>query len=129
MILREAFAMNHIDFIHQPRPEERAPEPLSKDARVSKDGHERDRARGHPSRRPREERGLLRMRSECLISTVRCDWFHGIDRLVATAVRIGVVIAAASVGAATGHAQVETNDPGIVAGTLGRLKPNGTARL
>src|SRR6266478_116706 len=48
---------NHIDIIHQPRPEERAL------ARVSKDGHLRDRARGHPSRRPREERGLLRMRS------------------------------------------------------------------
>src|SRR5579871_627445 len=37
---------------------------LSKDARVSKDGRRRDRARGHPSRRPREERGLLRMRYE-----------------------------------------------------------------
>src|SRR5467141_1456869 len=54
---------------------------LSKDARVSKDGHKRDRARGHPSRRPREERGLLRMRSEGLDSSVRCDWFHGIDPL------------------------------------------------
>src|SRR5260370_40818289 len=35
-----------------------------------------------PSRasgRPREERGLLRMRSEGLDSPVRCDWFHGID--------------------------------------------------
>src|SRR5437660_2225282 len=42
-----------IDVIKQPRPEERAV------ARVSKDGHKRDRARGHPSRRPREERGLL----------------------------------------------------------------------
>ena len=50
---------NRIDIIYQPRPEERAL------ARVSKDGHRRDRARGgHPSRRPREERGLLRMRSE-----------------------------------------------------------------
>src|SRR5258708_24289568 len=48
---------NHIDFIPQPRPEERAL------ARVSKDGHRRDRACGHPSRRPRKERGLLRMRS------------------------------------------------------------------
>jgi hypothetical protein len=45
---------NHIDIIHQPRPEERAL------ARVSKDSHRRDRAGGHPSRRPREERGLLR---------------------------------------------------------------------
>src|SRR5260370_23252430 len=54
---------------HQPRPEERAPERLSKDARVSKDGHRRDRARGHPSsfeslRTAAREGGLLRMRSE-----------------------------------------------------------------
>src|SRR5713101_5688801 len=70
---------NHVDILHQPRPEERAPKSglpdfgnlkVSKsatadfDARVSKDGHRRDRARGHPSRRPREARGLLRMRSE-----------------------------------------------------------------
>src|SRR6266852_2849349 len=53
-------------------------------ARVSKDGHRRDRARGHPSRRPREERGLLRMRSEGLNSIVRYDWFHGIGLLVTT---------------------------------------------
>src|SRR5258708_30154718 len=72
---------NHIDITHQARPEERAPERLSKDARVSKDGHRRDRARGHPSRRPREERGLLRMRSEGLNSIVRYDWFHGIGLL------------------------------------------------
>jgi hypothetical protein len=58
-----------------PRPEEHAL------ARVSKDGRKRDRARGHPSRRPREERGLLRMRSEALNSIVRCDWFLGIDLL------------------------------------------------
>src|SRR5215470_2636064 len=58
-----------------PRPEERAL------ACVSKDGQRRDRARGHPSRRPRQERGLLRMRSEGLNSTVRCDGFHGIDPL------------------------------------------------
>src|SRR5258706_14198301 len=44
-----------VDIIHQPRPEERAL------ARVSKDGHRRDCACGHPSRRPREERGLLRL--------------------------------------------------------------------
>ena len=129
MILHEALATNHIDFIHQPRPKERAPEPLSKDARVSKDGRKRDRTRSHPSRRPREERSLLRMRSDCLISTVRCDWFHGIDRLVASAFRIGVVIAAASIGAATGHAQVETNDPGVVSGALARIKTTGTVRL
>src|SRR5229473_7669996 len=49
---------------------------LSKDARVSKDGHKRDRAPGHPSRRPRQERGLLRMRAEGLVSIVRCDWPH-----------------------------------------------------
>src|SRR5713101_8171689 len=87
---------NHVDIIHQPRPEERAPksglpdfgnQKVSKsatadfDARVSKDGHTRDRARGHPSRWPREERGLLRMRSEGLISIVRCDWSHRIDPL------------------------------------------------
>src|SRR5258708_35235437 len=40
-----------------------------------------DRPRGHPSRRPREERGLLRMRSEGLISIVQYDWLHGIDPL------------------------------------------------
>src|SRR5215470_12224780 len=27
------------------------------------------------------ERGLLRMRSEGVISTIRCDWFRGIDSL------------------------------------------------
>src|SRR6266436_1355630 len=32
-------------------------------------------------RRPREERGLLRMRSEGFDSIVRCDWLHGIDPL------------------------------------------------
>src|SRR5215467_9578598 len=98
MILRAALATNHIDIIHRPRPEERAL------ARVSKDGNKRDRARGHPSRLPREERGILRMRSERLISIVRCNWFHVIDRLVASAFRIGVVTAAVSIGAATGHA-------------------------
>src|SRR5215471_4777950 len=65
-----------------PRPEERAPERLSKDARVSKDGHKRDRVRGHPSRRPRQERGLLRMRSEGGECDFRYDWFHGIDELI-----------------------------------------------
>src|SRR5215471_7017727 len=54
---------------------------LSKDARVSKDGHKRDRACGHPSRRPRQERGLLRMRSEGGECGVRYDWFHGIAPL------------------------------------------------
>src|SRR5262245_20777972 len=76
-----------------------------------------------------EEPGLLRMRSECLISAVRCNWFHGIDRLVAIAFRIIILIAAIFVGAATGHAQVETNDPGIVSGTLARIKTTGTVRL
>src|SRR6266849_5237082 len=67
MILREAFAMNHIDFIPQPRPEERAPEVgparlrhVKKDrnrqqpisiARVSKDGSKSGPCI-HPSRRP-----------------------------------------------------------------------------
>src|SRR5260370_20860377 len=134
MIVGEAFATNNVAFIHQPRPEERAPEHGSKDARVSKDGRKRDRARGHPSsfgslRTATQEGGLLRMRSEGLISAVRCNWFHGIDRLVASAFRIGICIAAASIGAATGHAQVETNDPGIVSGTLARIKTTGTVRL
>src|SRR5260370_27153589 len=134
MIVGEAFATNNVAFIHQPRPEERAPEHGSKDARVSKDGRKRDRARGHPSsfgslRTATQEGGLLRMRSEGLISAVRCDWFHGIDRRVASAFRIGVVIAAASIGAATGHAQVETTDPGIVSGTLARITTTGTVRL
>src|SRR5258708_28596558 len=134
MILREAFATNHIDFIHQPRPEERAPEHRSKDARFSKAGRKRGRARGHPSsfgslRTATQEGGLLRMRSEGLISAVRCNWFHGIERRVASAFRIGIVIAAASIGAATGHAQVETNDPGIVCGTLAPTKATGTVRL
>src|SRR5215471_20560443 len=67
---------DHIEINHhRPRLEERAPE------RVSKDGHKRDRARGHPSRRPRQERGLLRMRSEGGECDVRYDWFHGIDEL------------------------------------------------
>src|SRR5262244_1607175 len=47
----------------------------------------------------------------------------------ASAFRVVIVIAAASIGAATGHAQVETNDPGIVSGTLARIKTTGTVRL
>jgi hypothetical protein len=57
---------NDIDTIHRPRPDERAPKSglpdfgismVSKsatadfDSRVSKDGHKRGRANGHPSRR------------------------------------------------------------------------------
>src|SRR5215470_8901407 len=42
-------------------------------ARFSNDGGKRDRARGHPSRRPREERLFLRMRSQSLISIVLYD--------------------------------------------------------
>jgi glutamate/aspartate transport system substrate-binding protein len=45
------------------------------------------------------------------------------------ALRIGLVIATPFVGAAAGHAQVETNDPGIVSGTLARIKTTGTVRL
>lgn len=45
------------------------------------------------------------------------------------AFRIAVVIAAACVGSAAGHAQVETIDPGIVSGTLARIKTTGTVRL
>ena len=83
-LIQRFHGSNHIEINHhRPRPEERAPERLSKDARVSKDGHKRDRARGHPSRRPRQERGLLRMRSEGGECDVRYDWFHGIDELVA----------------------------------------------
>jgi len=55
-LVRRFRGSNHIDTIHQPRPEERAL------ARVSKDGHKRGRASGHPSRRaPRG--ALLWMRS------------------------------------------------------------------
>jgi glutamate/aspartate transport system substrate-binding protein len=50
-------------------------------------------------------------------------------QLVAIAFRIGVVIALAFVGLAAGHAQVETNAPGIVSGTLARIKTTGTVRL
>lgn len=43
--------------------------------------------------------------------------------------RIGLIIAAPFIGSATGHAQVETNHPGIVSGTLSRIKTTGTVRL
>ena len=43
--------------------------------------------------------------------------------------RIGLVIATQLVGAAVGHAQVETSDPSIVSGTLARIKTTGTVRL
>ena len=56
----------------QPRPEERAL------ARVSKDGHKRDRASSHPSRR---RFAPLRMRSVGISSIARSDWLHGIDLL------------------------------------------------
>src|SRR5262249_19745683 len=62
-LARRFYGTSHTDFVHQPRPEERALE-LVEGCRVSKDGHRRDRACGHPSRQPRKERGLLRMRSE-----------------------------------------------------------------
>src|SRR5207302_3174607 len=59
--------------INQPRPEERAL------ARVSKDGHKRDRASGHPSRRrfapPQDEVCGFKLHPP-----VR--WFHGIDLLI-----------------------------------------------
>src|SRR6516225_3490164 len=51
------------------------------------------------------------------------------QRLVASVFRIAVIIAAAFVSSATGHAQVETSDPGIVSGTLARIKTTGTVRL
>jgi ABC-type amino acid transport substrate-binding protein len=50
-------------------------------------------------------------------------------RLIAITFRIGIVIATAFVGAAAGYAQVETTDPGIVSGTLARIKTTGTVRL
>jgi ABC-type amino acid transport substrate-binding protein len=43
--------------------------------------------------------------------------------------RIGLVVATPFVGAAAGHAEMETNDPGIVSGTLARIKTTGTVRL
>ena len=45
------------------------------------------------------------------------------------ALRIGLVIAMAFVGSPAGHAQVETSDPGIVSGTLARIKTTGMVRL
>src|SRR5262249_12890168 len=73
------------------RPEERAPKSgppdfgipmVSKsatpdfDSRVSKDGHKRGRAGGHPSRRRASHGGPL-----VQVSPVRCNRFHGIDPL------------------------------------------------
>src|SRR5712671_1437936 len=72
-------------------------------ARVSKDGHRRDRARGHPSRRPREERGLLRMRSEGLNSIVRYGWFHGIGLLDRVPVILSHFAMAATSAGMTAH--------------------------
>ena len=45
------------------------------------------------------------------------------------AFRIGLILAAAFVGSPSSQAQVETNDPGIVSGTLARIKQTGTVRL
>jgi len=47
------------------------------------------------------------------------------------AFRIALVIATATafVGSPSGHAQVETSDPGIVSGTLAQIKKTGTVRL
>jgi glutamate/aspartate transport system substrate-binding protein len=42
---------------------------------------------------------------------------------------VGFVIAAASLACPAGYAQVETTDPGIVSGTLARIKKTGTVRL
>src|SRR5437016_7821699 len=75
--------------INQPRPEERAPHPETRVphlgraprriARVSKDGHKRDRASGHPSRRrfapPQDEVCGFKLHPP------RSDWFDGIDVL------------------------------------------------
>src|SRR5258705_5934842 len=48
-------------------------------ARVSKDGHKRDRAGGHPSRRSARKAARRAPQDEAFES----DWFHGIDPLVA----------------------------------------------
>src|SRR5215471_21635537 len=45
------------------------------------------------------------------------------------AFRVGLVFAAASLVCPAGYAQVETADPGIVSGTLARIKQTGTVRL
>jgi hypothetical protein len=50
-------------------------------------------------------------------------------QLIAIAFRFGVVIATALVASVAGHAQVETNDPGIVSGSLARIRTTGTVRL
>src|SRR5260370_19079945 len=64
-----------------PRTEERAPELVEGCARL--EGRPQARSYPRPSfETAAQEGGLLRMRSEGLISTVRCDWFHGIDPLV-----------------------------------------------
>ena len=53
---------------------------------------------------------------------------HAALRLL-LAVRIGLIIAAAWFVCPSSQAQVETNDPGIVSGTLARIKMTGTVRL
>jgi len=53
----------------------------------------------------------------------------GSGRAIREAFRIGLIIAVASVLCLPSHAQVETNDPGIVSGTLARIKKTATVRL
>src|ERR1700730_3811191 len=48
---------------------------------------------------------------------------------VRKAFRIRPILTAAFVGSPSSQAQVETNDPGVVSGTLARIKMTGTVRL
>ena len=49
--------------------------------------------------------------------------------VITQAFRIGLITAAASILCLPSHAQVETTDPGIVSGTLARIKKTETVRL
>src|SRR5437588_12776594 len=51
-------------------------------ARVSKDGHKRDRAGGHPSRRSARKAARRAPQDEAF-ETAQSDWIHGIALLVA----------------------------------------------
>ncbi len=58
-----------------------------------------------------------------------CFILSGRDRPMRTASGIGLFIAAFLLGTPPGHAQTETEDPGIVSGTLARIKTTATVRL
>jgi len=81
--------------------------------------------------------GRTRSRIELVGSS---SWFELVKRAsilsfpasagaIRKAFRIGLVIAMAFVGSPAGHAQVEMSEPGIVTGTLARIKATGTVRL